>query len=366
MSEAVAIREEASVETPAIAYERGRNEILLAVNVDDVKAIRDKAEALRRYWLQRKDKDMEAALSAIRLRAEYEIGVRSKALEKDAGPGRGKKIFPLEKSFTGKVATLKTAGITPKAALASEALTELVTAKDVDAFCKQAIESRTPVKSVTAFLKQHKDDQAKAAFHQVKALIPSNLHVGDFRDTAKVIPDASIDLVFTDPPYEREAIPLYEAAAKEAARVLKPGGSLICYSGHLILPDVLTLMQAHINYFWIGADVHDGGQMSRMQQFGIIAGFKPLLWFVKGKRGDKQSFVCDTVLSKREKGFHPWQQAIAVAEHFIAGLTADTGIVVDFFAGGGTTLLAARNLKRSWHGFEVDQKAVATIMERLR
>jgi hypothetical protein len=98
-------------------------------------ALTDKAEVLRPYWTQRNDPAMEAALSAIRQRAEYEIGVRSKPLEKEQAKRADRTSFP-EENKSGKVATLKTAGITPKAALASEALTELVTAKDVDAFCK--------------------------------------------------------------------------------------------------------------------------------------------------------------------------------------------------------------------------------------
>lgn len=219
--------------------------------------------------------------------------------------------------------------------------------------------------STTHRLLQRKTDQTKAAFQEVRTRLPSNLHVGDFRDEAHVIPDDSVDLVFTDPPYDRESIPLYEAAAKEAARILKPGGSMVCYCGHSIMLDVGLLMREHLKYYWVGADVHAGGPMARLSYSGIIAGFKPLLWFVKEFRADRQNFIADTVITAREKDTHPWQQALATAEHFIAALTAESGIVVDFFAGGGTTLVAAKKLGRSWHGFEIDPDAAAKIMERL-
>jgi SAM-dependent methyltransferase len=349
-----------------LAYERGRNEIVLAASVDQVKKIRDQAEALRRYWGQRHDRQMEAACSAIRLRADYEIGMRSKALEIKV-TGRPGKSIPPSGTLSGKLATLKAAGVSQQRATENEKLTEILPPKEVDRLCKNAVKQQQVIKSSKAYLLQAKDDAAKAAFHRIKASIPSNLHVGDFRDlAADAIPDGSVDLVFTDPPYDREAIALYEAAAKEAARILKPGGSMICYCGHLILPDVLPLMMAHLKYYWIGAHVHDGGAMSRLQQFGIIAGFKPLLWFVKDHRGDRQTFVCDTVMVSREKEIHPWQQAMATAEHFIAGLTPQAGIVVDFMAGGGTTLAAAEKLKRQWCGFETDEKAVAAILDRMR
>src|SRR5213076_1993519 len=161
----------------------------------------------------------------------------------------------------------------------NEKLVDILTPKQVDELCRRAVQAGEIIKSADAYLLQMKDDQAKAAFRKIKSKLPPDLHVGDFRKLAHVIPDGTAELVFTDPPYDRESIPLYEAAAKEAARVLKPGGSMICYCGHLIVPDVLPLMAEHIDYFWIGAHVHDGGPMSRMQQFGVVAGFKPLLWF---------------------------------------------------------------------------------------
>jgi hypothetical protein len=73
-------------------------------------ALTDKAEVLRPYWTQRNDPAMEAALSAIRQRAEYEIGVRSKPLEKEQAKRADRTSFP-EENKSGKVATLKTAGI---------------------------------------------------------------------------------------------------------------------------------------------------------------------------------------------------------------------------------------------------------------
>ena len=68
---------------------------------------------------------------------------------------------------------------------------------------------------------------------------------GDCREVCKDIPNNSIDLVLTDPPYDTESIPLYGELAKVAARVLKPGGSLVTYAGTYYLPQILdNLRQA--------------------------------------------------------------------------------------------------------------------------
>ena len=45
--------------------------------------------------------------------------------------------------------------------------------------------------------------------------------------------------IFTDPPYGKEYLPLYEELAKLAVRVLKPGGSLVFLIGHIILDEVI-------------------------------------------------------------------------------------------------------------------------------
>ena len=62
---------------------------------------------------------------------------------------------------------------------------------------------------------------------------------GDARELAKEIPNESVDLIFTDPPYEASAIPLYKWVSEAAARVLKPSGILLVYLGHLYFRDQL-------------------------------------------------------------------------------------------------------------------------------
>ena len=63
---------------------------------------------------------------------------------------------------------------------------------------------------------------------------------GDFRyiDTTK-IEDKSVDLIFTDPPHQKEWLPSYESLAKLACRVLKDGGSLVMYAGNYALPHII-------------------------------------------------------------------------------------------------------------------------------
>ena len=80
----------------------------------------------------------------------------------------------------------------------------------------------------------------------VKIICNNNykLIYGDFiEQSQKEIPDNSIDLIFTDPPYGKEYLPLYQELAKLAVRVLKPGGSLVFFVGHIILDQVIQIFQ---------------------------------------------------------------------------------------------------------------------------
>lgn len=191
------------------------------------------------------------------------------------------------------------------------------------------------------------------------------LYHGDFRKIGDMIPDASVDLIFTDPPYDRKAIELFDGLGEFAARVLRPGGSLIAYIGHIQLPDALTDLSKHLRYWWTCGCFHSEAK-ARMTEYGIVAGWKPMVWFVKETRGDKRTFVTDVVTGAREKSHHEWQQAVSEARYFIDLLTERDGFIVDPFCGGGTTPVACVELGRKWAAFEIDEARLATASERIK
>jgi hypothetical protein len=120
---------------------------------------------------------------------------------------------------------------------------------------------------------------------------------GDFREQGSAIEDGSVDLIFTDPVYHRDAIPLYGDLAQFAARKLVDGGSLICYVGHFAIPDVLPLMTPHLRFWWLLASVRGGGHDRSLPGKFVCVGWKPLLWFVKGTRRTR-TIVRDCVTSR--------------------------------------------------------------------
>ena len=73
---------------------------------------------------------------------------------------------------------------------------------------------------------------------------------GDWREKNTVVADESIALIFTDPVYAADRISEYGELAQFASRVLRPGGSLVCYGGTGVLPEIFRLVEQHLDHVW--------------------------------------------------------------------------------------------------------------------
>ena len=154
---------------------------------------------------------------------------------------------------------------------------------------------------------------------------------------SETIPDNSIDLIFTDPPYGEQYLYLYEDLARLAVRVLKPGGSLVFYSGHIILDEVFNIFSRHkidLKYWWTLAVKHNGAKQ-RVHARSVFAEWKPLIWYSKGQ---KPTNILDTMFdhiesSSPDKSLHEWAQSQEEPEHIIRYLTVENQIVPESYDG---------------------------------
>jgi hypothetical protein len=220
------------------------------------------------------------------------------------------------------------------------------------------------VSGIVREVAKERDAELERAARRVTVAGDLGVVHGDFRAVGEQLADDSIDLIFTDPPYARESLSLYGELAELAARKLVPGGSLVCYYGQYALPEVLALVTPHLRFLWSLSVVHSG-DCARMKLYGIVVKWKPLLWFVRGRRGDMRKFVDDMVVSQPEKDAHDWQQSLVEATYYVEKLTPAGGFVFDPFGGGGTTAVAAKQLGRKYLTCDVDEAAVSTARDRL-
>lgn len=194
---------------------------------------------------------------------------------------------------------------------------------------------------------------------------------GDFRQLSKTIPNESIELIFTDPPYAAEYVPLYIDLAVMAHNVLKEGGSLVTYVGHYAIPNVIEIMEnANLTYWWPIAVVLSGS-FARHYPRQVTIKWKPLLMFVKGDKLSTTDFLSDVIMSDTaSKVLHEWEQSMVEAKHIISRLTVEGQTVFDPMMGSGTTGAAAVQDDRKFIGIEIESDkfeiAKARIGEAIR
>lgn len=312
-----------------------------------------------------------------RVRMEFKRAEIHKAKVNPRGrPAEGKKEIPLKsgellgkhnRELDAKIG--EAAGVSRDTVAKVRKIDAAIESGKVDA--ETAANLRTGEVSINCVVRDLKEQEAAAKREEQKAVAIAKrqnvdgLYLGDFRKIGDKIPDASVDLIFTDPPYDRKAIKLYDGLGEFAARVLRPGGSLIAYIGQIQLPDAVADLSKHLRYWWTCSCYHSGPTLLRMNEYGIVNGWKPMLWFVKETRGDKNTFINDVATGTREKSHHEWQQSEAEARYFIELLTEPDGFVVDPFCGGGTTPAACIGLGRRWAAFEIDEANMSRASQRI-
>jgi hypothetical protein len=176
---------------------------------------------------------------------------------------------------------------------------------------------------------------------------------GDFREALDDLPDGCARLVLTDPPYDDNSVPIYGDLAVVAERLLCDGGSLITYAGHHALPAIFQAVGDRLRYWWELVLRHRGPH-AKLVGKNINVGWKPLLWFVKGGRWNRE-YLFDVLPSNVPgKELHDWEQGAREAEYLIEKLTGPGDLVIDPMCGSGTVPAAALRLGRKTLGVEID------------
>jgi len=211
-------------------------------------------------------------------------------------------------------------------------------------------------KEIKTVEKQQKKDDERAALAEIgkNAVIDIDFRLGDFETVFADLPDGSVDCIITDPPYPYEFIEVWSKLSRFAKRVLKPNGFCIAYSGQMYLPEVMQRMSENLDYYWTFALLH-AGQSQLIYPRNVFCGWKPLLVFQNGYK-KLHTQVDDTIKgSGREKGGHDWQQGEEELNGVIEKFTNIGDLILEPFAGSGTTIIAALKNKRRVIAAEIDK-----------
>ncbi len=217
------------------------------------------------------------------------------------------------------------------------------------------------------------------------------LHHGDCLEVMKSIPDKSVDLVLTDPPYgttanKWDSVIDLKIMWQQLNRIRKEKTATVLFgsepfSSHLRLSNI-----DEFKYDWIWNKKTFANQMlakfQPMKIHEIVSVFYSNNYYPQGlikfnqetKQGSKMS---DNVGGgEREKAYfqeftnypksiqlfglddeklHPTQKPVDLLEYLIKTYSLEKDTVLDFTMGSGSTGVAAKKLKRNFIGIEKDE-----------
>ena len=196
--------------------------------------------------------------------------------------------------------------------------------------------------------------------------VTADVRLGDFRTVLADLPAGSVDAVITDPPYPAEYLPLWSDLAEHAARWLKPGGILAAISGQMYLPEVMTALGQHLDWWW-EMDYQASGDAVPVWARRVHSQRKPVLVYRNGE-GPLPPWFGDVARSgpgRGDKRSHPWAQSESGMADLVRALTVPGDLIVDPMMGTGTTGVAALALGRRFTGAEINPVDYATAGARL-
>lgn len=197
--------------------------------------------------------------------------------------------------------------------------------------------------------------------------------LGDCMDYLKNIPDKSIDLVLTDPPYGINAdkgvggsnlgkVKKYddnwdsETPKKELFdELLRIGKNIIIFGGNYFT-DKLPL-----GNHWIVWD-----KIGEVNQEGVNFSSCELLWTNIKKNNVKKYFVRQIgFINDGDDRFHPTQKPYRLITEIIKDYSKENDLILDAFSGSGTVCCSAKDNNRRFIGFEINEKFYKKSIDRL-
>lgn len=191
-------------------------------------------------------------------------------------------------------------------------------------------------------------------------------------DTGRLpLPDNSIDMIFTDPPYVAAGLDTYRLVANEAARVLKQGAFIAVMCGGNALNKIIRWFDdAGLEFWWLYQLQMTSRGAGIVWRYGntsvpISVRTKHVLVY---SRGRSLSRTATTGLYRSggvDKRWHYWGQSVDSHRYYIDCLSKPGDLVLDPMGGGGTTAVACEILGRRCVIGDVDSAATATMLGRL-
>lgn len=233
---------------------------------------------------------------------------------------------------------------------------------------------------------------------------------GDCLERMKEIPDGSVDLILTDPPFGTtkcswDSVIPFEPMWNELKRIIKPKGAIVLFasqpftsalimsnpkefkyslvwsknkgSGHLnakIMPmkyheDIVVFGAGKLNYYPQETEGHTPMNYAKNKQNNINGKHDSVVNKVGSTTRKPRSVLDFKVVNNDgtsdDGRFHPSQKPLPLLEYLIKTYTNEGETVLDFTMGSGSTIVAAINTERKAIGIELDEGYFNIAKERI-
>lgn len=222
------------------------------------------------------------------------------------------------------------------------------------------------------------------------------LYMGDAISLMATMPDNCVDMIFTDPPYRvisggtehskaRGQFRMFANDTKsgdgkifqhndckipdylpQLFRLLKSGGHCYVMTNNLNLRELLNVgasvgFHFHNLLRWDKSNVTANRWYMKDCEYIVFFGKKPAKTI--NHPGSKQGFKVANLASAAR--LHPTEKPVDLIRHYIENSSAPGDLVLDPFAGSGSTALAAILTGRRWLSMELDPEYYLTAAMRL-
>ena len=220
-----------------------------------------------------------------------------------------------------------------------------------------------------------------------------SLLFGDCLERMKEIPDGSVDMILTDPPYGTTAckwdsvIP-FDLMWEQLKRIIKPNGAIVMTASQPFTTTLIASNMKMFRYVWHWHKGYSTGfancNKMPMKSFEDVCVFYKKLptYNPQGlvdsgkvnKRGSAQesmgktgcvggeytqiktNYPTDEIRTKKERTQHPTGKPVALLEYLIKTYTNENETVLDFTFGSCSTGVACLNTNRRFIGVEMEEK----------
>jgi DNA modification methylase/ParB-like chromosome segregation protein Spo0J len=248
-------------------------------------------------------------------------------------------------------------------------------------------------------------DSARDAWNKKTSI---QLHQGDFYELVKKIPDSTVNLILTDPPYnishgrtvtrynasdisydfgewdkkgEEEFVENMREWVAEFSRILVQGGTGIVFTSSAFISDLRRLLvdaglKPKQDLYWCKSNPAVPPQLT-----GYYTSVEVMVLFIKGENG--QTFTCkdfkeaknffefpicggsERMKDAKKETLHPTQKPESLIKRLMENSSFAGDLVFDGFMGVGTTAKVAKDLGRKFIGIELDEEYFAAAQRRV-